>query len=1756
MNRFDSKDNLSKLLTVMLLAGWCGGFAQPAPAVEFIITPARVPIAEGGSTTVAVRLDSDPFAVVSAEPSQVSGTSDLVIPPGQTLVFDSGNFNTDQYIVLDSLPDDDRFNDQAVILMQDFGGTVNPLQFEAEIVDAHAVDLIVTRSNAVHVPEGQVETLSVYLATDPQATVSVLSNINPSMGVQILSGGALSFNSNNYMIPQDIVLRSTFDGDLEHERGQLTLSATGYEPHSVSVHEIDSDGRILHVIQGAPGGGNGLSWATAFNNLQAALNASVYGDQIWIAQGTYTPDGPGGSRFESFRLPQNIAVFGGFAGDEVSLLDRAPENFVTILSGDLNSNDTGWPTSGPPPASWSDNAYHVVMVIGDALTILDGVTVTQGNADSPPNNDTLLNNPLGQGGGIYAPVFGQLTLSNCRVEMNFATTLGAGIFTNHGIHVIDCHLTRNRVDDPTALGFGYGGGLGLYDTGSEDPVRLIGCDIESNQANHGGGAYFTKFGVPLIAAPVISRSTFSFNSADKFGGGLVVNDTDLLCDATLIQQNTAAQSGGGLYMVHAGAGATATIDHSMFLNNIALEGGGMLSQDVSVKLFDTFVADYAGNPAGLFIQGDMTLQQTTFIGDSERRDGPIFLVDHNTIAAGEFSFTGPNSPVSQPTIGGPGSLALAPDGQLTVADGIITSEIQGTGTVYVAPGWRCRLQDGAKVRLDGDPNLPACSGTANAMQWGRILVEGDLHVSGGVVQQSNIEVRNDSTIASCGNGTGGRVILETDATLLCNHIISYDDRHLFIQPGAIGTITLSENDVTIIITPDIDSVENGQGKMLELWAEDIRCPVSDPNTCTTLGFCHLAGLCVDYTNLANARELIVRSNARVNLTNRPGFEVPPLGPETIYVEEVILEPNAVLNIGLQTLYYDTLTIRDANGVTIPGGDPNMNGSSIVNIPQLGFPLEVIRFEDQCEFATRVRRDATNGLIERVSYNGQGAMAMEVFGSGPVIAGSGSFAPVGDATIQVSFDYLWQIVNLGTTSCTPQTDPDALLPLITVYLSDDPVPGVSRVEIAKVHPPQAAALPGGTASTQFATFRVAMSTDALGGLDLSGGAYVELELCGEFSRVLIDNWDPVVDCASITPCDITGDNAVTELDFLTVLSGFGEQIVDSLGNVNYGRECLDQERSGYVDAYDLAAWDLVLNLDGEAIPDSCGFLDNDSLNPPAGLGAAVPALSMSPPSRSGLSGAKQAGIAGMSMSGGNAGGGQVGVAASAPVALLLAGKSSASATIAEQHADYLYEFKLGTGDITTAMTDYPRIKPANGCDGGGHGRLVAPFSDDLYQLHAQAGLIRLRDGLEVVEPGVYTLGSDEVVVGVVLVGGNQTFGLPLADAAFDSSSTLTVAPGSTSVPQYVYVGPVIVVPGSGNCPYYAVLRMEYDDGVVGDLSDDRYLPEQIFGLDPSDDACISVTYPPGDCWKLGLSPDYQRIKEIEHDGQGNLFVISASAFVDDYLMIYETSSINSGYRISNYGIQPIPSIGGSCQSPTPLAVSLPENPTAMFVDPVADVLFLAKGALLGDGLTTEVHLYELVRDGSGHVTSLQAPASLNATVTITQPTPEYCRDMSGNPCAGSCNCDDCGDPACNTISGITAITRDPNGSGATFAAGFSAPLLSGSSALSGSSGLFTSPTLVEFDPSTDSSATAGLLACDNLRLPVSAVLASSAPRMANGADWNGDCAVNAGELELFESCSNGPQVSVSTPCSDYVLDADGDLDMGEIALLQQQASSLP
>ena len=1722
------------LVSLLLVGGLLPSFAA---AQKFLFDASKAAVDEKGSAWIGLRLSADPGTTIVGLPVFDSGSPDLQVLAGQEMVFDSDNYQEFQYFQVDADSDRDRTNDRAVLRVSDLSGNLDSRVLPVEIIDTHAAPQIIPSANVLYLPEGDTVDVDIYLSTDPNGGVDVQVSESSSL-FDVVSNTIVSFDSTDYWIPKRVTLLSNLDTNSVHQTGVLSFIAAGYATRDVLVHEVDADGRIIYVDQAAASGGGGTSWLDAYNNLRVALQASTIGDQVWVAQGTYTPDAPGGRRAATFTVKPAVAVFGGFFGNETHLSERDPNVYVTILSGDLNGDDTALPSSGSPPATWKDNSYHVVYLESGLYKIVDGFTITGGNADVQPNNDTLLNNSRGTGAGVWAPSAGFATVSNCDIHTNFATTLGAGLFTTYGMHVYDCLIRRNRTYDSSVFQFGFGGGLGyLYGTDT-NPLDVVGCNLVANDARDGGGAWLGSDSGQLPARPQLKHSQIGYNTASNNGGGVLLDDVDALCEGTTIAWNSANGTGGGMY-AHQGAFSSSLLfADGMFLDNDAAQIGGLFESDLSVQLYQMIFADFIGGTAARFERGDLVFLDSIFNGDAESVDASLQIFTDCSFDGGEFKFGGPNIPLSQPVVSGPGTLQINTGGTFTVQDGIVATDVRGLGTLRVSPGWRCRLNSAGYVRMDGDPNLPKCSGTDNSDQWGRVLVEGDFYVSGGTIEQSNIEVRNDSTIASCGNGTGGRLILEAGAQLECNRIISYDDRHLFIKPSAYGSIVLENNDVTLIITPDVDAIEDEQGKLLELWAEDIKCPVVDPNVCQTLGFCQLAGACPDYTSLANARELIILENARVNLTNRPGFDVGPPEPETMYVENVILEPNAVLNLGLQELYYEHLTLLDADGQVIPGSDPNLNGSQIINIPKLGFPLEVIRFEDQCEFDVRVRREATGGSIERTQLGDEGVMFMEIFsGEGVVIAGSGSFAPVADDSIQVSFDYRWKTTS--TSFCNSTQNPDDTRPAIVVYLSDDPTPGKSRVEIARVYPPSAPTMPGGIFSSEFTTFRVALFTAALGTLDLSGGAYVELQMCGANSSVYIDNWDPIVDCASITPCDITGDNAVTEIDFLTVLSGFGEQVVDNMGNVNYGRECLDKERSGFVDSGDVLAWDMVLELEGQGVPDACGFLDNDSLNPPAGLGAAVPAAPSSVSSASVSVAASPT----------------VSLAAASPDTLLIAGKSSAAADIAMQNADYLYEFALGTPDIATACPSFNRMKPANGCNSGGHGKLIAPQPDDLYQLHADEGLIRLRDGLSVVRPGVYNVGMDEVVVGVVLVSGVETFGLPLLDAAFNPSTTLLAPPSSTPVPQEVFVGPVIVVPGNGNCPYYAVLGMTYSVGNFADLTDDQYLPNQIYGLDPAVDPCIGVSFPPGDCWKLGLNPDYQRIKELAHDGT-NLFVISASAFVDDYLITYETNASNAGYRISNNGVQAIPAPLGACQNPAPLGVSLPENPTAMFVDPVADLLFLAKGASVGDGLETEVYIYELVHDGGGRVAGIQTPAGINPVITINQPAAEYCTDQNGLPCAGSCNCDDCGDDTCNYVSGITSIVRDPNGSGETFAVGFSAPLLPSGQPLIGGTNLFTSPTIAEFDPTTDSVVSASLIACDNLMLPISAVLSSGTPRMPDGADYNGDCAVNAGELDIFDACSQGPDQAMDSACTVYILDADSDLDMGEIAILQQQASSLP
>ena len=128
---------------------------------------------------------------------------------------------------------------------------------------------------------------------------------------------------------------------------------------------------IRYVKTTATGSGNGSSWANASGNLQAMIDASASGDEVWVAAGTYKPTAyPTGctncttTRDRAFILKNGVKVYGGFAGTESLLTQRNIAGNPTILSGDFNNDDviTGSGSTLSITGN-TENAYHVVISV-------------------------------------------------------------------------------------------------------------------------------------------------------------------------------------------------------------------------------------------------------------------------------------------------------------------------------------------------------------------------------------------------------------------------------------------------------------------------------------------------------------------------------------------------------------------------------------------------------------------------------------------------------------------------------------------------------------------------------------------------------------------------------------------------------------------------------------------------------------------------------------------------------------------------------------------------------------------------------------------------------------------------------------------------------------------------------------------------------------------------------------------------------------------------------------------------------------------------------------------------------------------------------------------------------------------------------------------------------------------------------------------------------------------------------------------------
>ncbi len=343
---------------------------------------------------------------------------------------------------------------------------------------------------------------------------------------------------------------------------------------------------IRYAKPAATGTGNCSSWANACT-LQTALTGAVSGDEIWVAAGTHKPT-TGTDRSATFQLKNGVAVYGGFAGTETARDQRDFGANITILSGDLKNDDIRFTNN-------DENVYHVVT--GASGAILDGFTITAGNASGVSPND--------RGGGMYNINDSSPTLANLIFYRNGAEDSGGGM--------------HNSSSNPTLMNVTFndnysnedGGGMSNY---ASDPI-VTNVIFNDNFGYQGGGVTnaYSSF-------PTFTNVTFSNNRA-PYGGGMFNHQSGPYLVNVVFKNNSAYADGGGMFDYSSYSGLV----NVTFDGNLADDGGGMFIRSGSSTLRHvTFSGNWAENTGGGIYNeaNNLTIRNTIFWNNTSPEGEP------------------------------------------------------------------------------------------------------------------------------------------------------------------------------------------------------------------------------------------------------------------------------------------------------------------------------------------------------------------------------------------------------------------------------------------------------------------------------------------------------------------------------------------------------------------------------------------------------------------------------------------------------------------------------------------------------------------------------------------------------------------------------------------------------------------------------------------------------------------------------------------------------------------------------------------------------------------------------------------------------------------------------------------------------------------------------------------------------------------------------------------------------------------------------
>lgn len=341
--------------------------------------------------------------------------------------------------------------------------------------------------------------------------------------------------------------------------------------HAQTIYRVDASAPLA--------GADGLQWSTAFPALELALAVATNQDSIWVAAGTYTPRSTtiqGIARSVSYVVPAGVDIYGGFAGTETTLAQRAGLFSQTILSGEIGT------------ALASDNAYHVLTYENNGTAcMLDGFVVRDGNAMGAPDDDggavrtfnairvtfrnVTFEDNMAIRGGALASNLTQLDAVRCTFRGNTSTNDGGAIYVQaERLRASHCFFLENGSRRR-------GGAVAMRNQNSTS--ELLNCVFAENYSVRRGGAIFVAPGQQLGS------------------GGTVQGGDCRITNCTVYGNSSILAAGGGLW-----ANESATVPPNIEVNNSIFwensDNVGPGTAQIGGVLFTSF-CDVQGGYAGI-----------------------------------------------------------------------------------------------------------------------------------------------------------------------------------------------------------------------------------------------------------------------------------------------------------------------------------------------------------------------------------------------------------------------------------------------------------------------------------------------------------------------------------------------------------------------------------------------------------------------------------------------------------------------------------------------------------------------------------------------------------------------------------------------------------------------------------------------------------------------------------------------------------------------------------------------------------------------------------------------------------------------------------------------------------------------------------------------------------------------------------------------------------------------------------------------------